>query len=99
MLHIVNKSPAQGSGLASCLRLARPGQTVLLIEDAVLAATRGQATASGITAALGRVKVLALAPDAAARGVAAQLAEGVTTVDYAGFVALVAEHPTNQSWL
>jgi tRNA 2-thiouridine synthesizing protein B len=99
MLHIVNKSPAQGSGLASCLRLARPGQTVLLIEDAVLAATRGNAAASGIAAAQGSLKVVALAPDLAARGVAGQLAEGVATVDYAGFVALVAEHPTNQSWL
>ena len=99
MLHIVNKSPAQGSGLASCLRLARPGQTVLLIEDAVLAATRGNTAASGIAAAQATVKVIALAPDLAARGVAGQLAEGITTVDYAGFVALVAEHPTNQSWL
>ncbi|MBN8486232.1 MAG: sulfurtransferase complex subunit TusB [Burkholderiales bacterium] len=97
MLHIVNKSPAQGSGLSSCLRLARPGQTVLLIEDAVLAATRANATASGLAGA--SVKVVALAPDLAARGLTGQLADGITTVDYAGFVALVAEHPTNQSWL
>ena len=41
----------------------------------------------------------ALQPDLAARGVAGTLAEGVTAVDYAGFVDLVAEHSSNQTWL
>ena len=34
MLHIVNKSPAQTTALASCLRFAKPGQALLLTEDA-----------------------------------------------------------------
>ncbi len=38
MLHIVNKSPGERSTLASCLAHARPGHSVLLIEDAVYAA-------------------------------------------------------------
>ena len=37
--------------------------------------------------------------DLEARGVAAALAEGVTAVDYTGFVDLVAEHTNNQTWL
>ena len=46
MLHIVNKSPAQTSALASCLRLAQDGSALLLTEDAVYAATTaGAATA------------------------------------------------------
>jgi tRNA 2-thiouridine synthesizing protein B len=99
MLHIVNKSPAQTTSLASCLRLAQDGQTLLLIEDGVYAATTGMAAGSGIAAATKRLKVVALQPDLEARGVAGRLIEGVSTVDYSGFVDLVAEHSTNQSWL
>ena len=95
MLHIVNKSPAHTNALASCLRLAQPGSALLLIEDGVYAATQ----AGAIAAALKTLKVYALQPDLAARGVAARVIDGVTTVDYAGFVELVASHPNNQSWL
>jgi tRNA 2-thiouridine synthesizing protein B len=97
MLHIVNKSPLQTRSLESCLRLAQPGHALLLTEDAVIAATRtGSATLGG---ALATLKVYALQPDLEARGLAGTLAEGITPVDYAGFVELVAEHPRNQSWL
>ncbi|MCP5269643.1 MAG: sulfurtransferase complex subunit TusB [Burkholderiaceae bacterium] len=91
MLHIVNKT----ASLDVCRRFAQPGHAVLLIEDGVLAATRadllGDAAAS--------LKVYALQPDLAARGMAGRLQPGITTVDYAGFVELVATHPNNQSWL
>ena len=99
MLHIVNKSPAQTTSLASCLRLAKDGQSLLLIEDGVYAATAGMAGVCGLAAAAARLKVYALQPDLEARGVASRLIDGVATVDYAGFVDLVAEHATNQSWL
>jgi tRNA 2-thiouridine synthesizing protein B len=99
MLHIVNKSPAQTRSLESCLRLTQPGQALLLIEDAVYAATQAGAAASGIDQAAQRLKVFVLQPDLEARGVAGKLIAGVTAIDYGGFVDLVAEHPTNQSWL
>ena len=99
MLHIVNKSHAQTSSLQSCLRLARPGQALLLIEDAVYAASVGGAAASGLAEALKQLQVYALQPDVEARGMAGKLLGGVTAIDYAGFVDLVAEHPTSQSWL
>ena len=95
MLHIVNKSPAQASSLASCLRLAQPGATLLLIEDGIYAATN----ADTMAAAMKSLKVCVLQPDVAARGMAGRVVEGVSAVDYAGFVELVAEHPNNQSWL
>ena len=95
MLHIVNKSHRQSGALASCLRLAQPGAALLLIEDAVYAAT----AASEMIAALAPLKVYALQPDVDARGMAGKLADGVTAVDYGGFVDLVAEHSCNQSWL
>ena len=98
MLNIVNKSPAERSALAACLRIAAPG-AILLIEDAVYAAVKGTAGAAKIAGALDRFKVYALLPDLEARAVADRVIEGVTTVDYGGFVDLVAEHNACQSWL
>ena len=99
MLHIVNKSHLQTKSLQSCLRLAKPGQALLLIEDAVYAATSAGAAGSGIAEAIKQLKVYALQPDVEARGMAGKLVDGVTAVDYAGFVDLVAEHSNNQTWL
>ena len=98
MLHIVNKSPTERNTLDSVLRIAQAG-SLLLIEDAVYAATRGNAGEAKLRAAMGRLKVFALAPDLEARAVADRVIDGVTTVDYAGFVDLVASHPNCQSWL
>ncbi len=99
MLHIVNKSPEQARSLASCLRVAQDGHALLLIEDAVYAATAAGAMACGLDQALKRLKVFVLLPDLEARGMAARRVDGVECVDYAGFVELVAAATTHQSWL
>jgi len=99
MLHIVNKSPLERTALESCLRVARPGNSVLLIEDAVYAAARGNAAAAKVTQAAQSLKIYVLAPDLEARGMKDATVEGVTLVDYGGFVDLVAGHPVVQSWL
>ena len=98
MLHILNKSPLQASTLDTVVRLAESG-ALLLIEDAVYAATNGNLAEAKLREAMARLKVYALAPDLAARGMADRVIDGVTTVDYDGFVDLVVEHPNNQSWL
>jgi len=98
MLHILNKSPLERSALDACLRIATGG-TLLLIEDAVYAALAGTAGEAKLREAMARFKVCALAPDLEARGVADRVMDGVTLVDYGGFVDLVASHPTCQSWL
>jgi len=98
MLHIINKSPLERNSLDACLRIAEPG-TILLIEDAVYAATRGTATEARVREALARFKICALLPDLEARAVADRVIDGVTTVDYGGFVDLVAENRSCQSWL
>jgi tRNA 2-thiouridine synthesizing protein B len=98
MLHIVNKSPLEKSTLDTVVRLAKSG-ALLLIEDAVYAAARGNAAEGKLREAMGRIKVYALMPDLQARGVADRLIDGVATVDYEGFVDLVVEHPNCQSWL
>ena len=99
MLHIVNKSPLERGTLDSCLAAAQPGGALLLIEDGVYAATRGNAAAAKLQAAVGRLDIYVLAPDLQARGMADAIAEGVKPVDYAGFVDLVAQHKNCQSWL
>ncbi len=99
MLHIVNKSPFERNALDSCLRVARPGNSLLLIEDAVYAAVKGGKVADKVTTASKTVKVYVLAPDLEARGMKDAAVEGVTLVDYGGFVDLVAEHSVVQSWL
>ena len=99
MLHIVNKSPLQRNTLESCLRVAQQGGAILLIEDAVYAATRGNAAEAQLRDALSRLKIYALAPDLEARGMHERVMEGVATVDYGGFVDLVTEHKNCQSWL
>ena len=99
MLHIVNKSSLERNALDSCLRVAQDGGAILLIEDAVYAATRGNAAEGKLREALSRFKVYALAPDLDARGMGDRVVEGVTSVDYGGFVDLVTEHKNCQSWL
>jgi tRNA 2-thiouridine synthesizing protein B len=98
VLNIVNKSPLERNALDACLRIAAPG-ALLLIEDGVYAAVRGTAGASRVAEALARFRVYALLPDLEARAVADRVIDGVTTIDYGGFVDLVAEHNACQSWL
>jgi tRNA 2-thiouridine synthesizing protein B len=99
MLHIVNKSPYERNSLEACLRLAQPGSAVLLIEDGVYAATRGNAAEVKLREAMKRVAVYALSPDLDARGMTARVIDGIALVDYGGFVDLVCERPNCQSWL
>ena len=98
MLHIINKSPLTSTTLESCLNTAIGGD-VLLIEDAVYAATSGNAFESKLRAAMGQFKVHVLMPDLEARGLADRLIGGVSPVDYGGFVDLTANNKTCQSWL
>ena len=99
MLHIVNKSPYEKNALDSCLRVAQAGSALLLTEDGVYAATRGGSAGEKLQKAAASIKLYALAPDVQARGMAERMIDGVTLVDYTGFVELVTAHTVNQSWL
>ena len=98
MLHIINKSPLSNSSLDSCLRVTESGE-ILLIEDAVYAATKGNSLEGKMLDAMGKIKIHVLMPDLEARGLADRLIEGVSPVDYGGFVDLVAASKNCQSWL
>ena len=98
LLHTVNKSPFESNSFDTCLDYAKDGSTILLIEDGVYAATSGTSVADKIKNASG-VSVAVLGPDLQARGLESKLADGIKVVDYEGFVNLVAEHDSVQSWL
>ena len=100
MLHIVNKSPFEKNSLSSCIGLSKQGSSILLIEDAVIAARKGTEFEEKLKEVMQDRKVYALGPDLEARAVAAEkVLEGVEIVDYSGFVNLTVEHENLQSWL
>jgi tRNA 2-thiouridine synthesizing protein B len=71
----------------------------LLFEDGIYAVVKGSAAADRLKETSG-ISVYALGPDLKARGISDdQLIEGVTVVDYDGFVDLVTGHENVQSWL
>lgn len=99
MLHIVNKSPSDRNSVDTCLGHVKSGSAVLFIEDAVYAATKGTIAEAKVTAVMPDVAVYVLEPDLNARGMQGRVLDGVKLVDYGGFVDLVTEHSTCQSWL
>jgi tRNA 2-thiouridine synthesizing protein B len=100
MLHLVNKSPTDRNSLDSCLRLAKTGSSVLLIEDGVYAALAKATHADAISGRMNDLTFYVLGPDVSARGLADKtLVDGINVVDYEGFVDLVVEHEVAQSWL
>lgn len=99
-LHTVNKSPFERSNFDSCLGHAQAGDSLLLIEDAVVAAMKSTALAPRVADAAKSLKVFVLGADLKARGLdPAGVVEGVTVVEYDGFVDLAANNKTVHAWL
>ena len=97
MLHLVNKSPYETRNLDTAASFMKDGDSLLLLEDGVYGAIKGGKAASLLD---GRNNVSVLGPDLSARGIAEdKLVDGVTVVDYAGFVDLVEASDKVQSWL
>jgi len=98
-LHTVNKSPFEKSSMASAMGHVLAGSAVLFYEDGVYAATKGTAVEGQVTGASG-VKFYVLGGDLKARGLSEdRLIDGITVIDYAGFVDLAAEHDKVVAWV
>ena len=96
MLHLVNKSPYDAGNLNTAASIMKGGDELLLIEDGVYGAMKNGKAA----ALLDGLKVSVLGPDLAARGIPEdRLVDGITIIDYAGFVDLVEANDKVQSWL
>jgi tRNA 2-thiouridine synthesizing protein B len=99
MLHTVNKSPFEKNSLESCLQHAKDGSSVLLFEDGIYGAIKGSSSNASIQGAAG-INFYVLGPDVKARGISEdKVLDGITVVDYTGFVDLVTKHDNVQSWL
>jgi tRNA 2-thiouridine synthesizing protein B len=100
MLHVVNKSAFERNALDTCLRLAKEGSSILLIEDAVYAATQGTRLQGAIEQAAAKFKLHVLGPDLKSRGLSTdKVIAGISVVDYSEFVDLVTQNEVTQSWL
>ncbi len=99
-LHTVNKSPFERSALASALKHLKPGDAVLMIEDAVTGARTKGAFADFLVKAAQNCSIYVLGPDLRARGMKeADVIADAKLVDYEGFVDLVSQHDRTQAWL
>ncbi|HDS1154220.1 TPA: sulfurtransferase complex subunit TusB [Pluralibacter gergoviae] len=95
MLHTLNYSPWHRDILAP-LRLAQPGDDLLLLSDGVIAALQGGPFLDLLRAA--PIMLYALSEDIEARGLAAQISDSVVRVSYTDFVRLTAKHDAQYSW-
>lgn len=99
VLHLVNRSPGESLALAQCLERAGAGDAVLLLESGVYAVLNDSVFAHKLAGTIPRVAIHALAPDLAARGIAAEeVLAGVVLIDYVGFVELSVIHTPIISW-
>ena len=100
MLHTINKSPFEKDSLTTCLRYAEDGASILFIEDAVYACTKGTEFEKIIQDNQENIKFYVLGPDLEARGLDnSNLTNSIEIVDYKGFVKLVADNEKTQNWL
>ncbi|MCH8499002.1 MAG: sulfurtransferase complex subunit TusB [Marinobacter sp.] len=88
-LHIINKAPGH-TRFDACLAALQPGDSLLLIEDAVIACIDIQAHWPE------QVNIMALEADLRARGITAP-ASNISPADYDRWVKLTMELPS-QSW-
>lgn len=100
MLHTINKSPFEKDSLTTCLRYAQDGASILFIEDAVYACTKGTEFEKLIETYQDKISFYVLGPDLEARGLDnSNLTNSIEIVDYKGFVKLVADNEKTQNWL
>ena len=100
MLHTINKSPFEKDSLTTCLRYAEDGASILFIEDAVYACTKGTEFEKVIESHQDKISFYVLGPDLEARGLDnSNFTNSIEIVDYKGFVKLVADNEKTQNWL
>jgi len=94
ILHIVNPSPFDSQALADCLKHISEQDSILLIENAVVAADQS----SPFLEQLMSHTVYVLKNDVEARGLQDRLHEHFSLVSDDGFVELTIAHASSMSW-
>jgi tRNA 2-thiouridine synthesizing protein B len=95
MLFTLSRSPTQ-CDLPALLRLAAPGDDLLLLQDGVLAGLAGSAHLELLLNA--PISLYALQNDLEARGLVGHFSHSVTVVGYNHFVELTEKHRSQMAW-
>lgn len=95
MLYTLSHSPWQVD-IHALLRLVRPGDDLLLMQDGVVAAVKDNGHLATLLASPARV--VALQNDVEARGLTAQISSSIDTISYTEFVKLTVKHASQMAW-
>lgn len=95
-LHIINKPPSSSTLWHSCLAALLPGDTLLIIENGVYAATH--TTIAEQLSRLEGININFLAADMQARGLALTENNKTSIIDDQQFVELACQHSKVVSW-
>ena len=97
VLHTINKPPQSSRLFQDCIETVYGEHAVLLIEDGVYAALSN--TESGMQISQhSKITFYALENDIVARGIEDRIVDTIQLLDYQGFVRLVTECSSVQSW-
>jgi len=95
ILHTVKTSPFQTFAIASCLDVLSESDTLLLIEDAVVASQAAHPLYPQLQLLAEQGRLLVLESDLAARAIKNNIGK---TCSYLDFVNLVIAHHSQMSW-
>lgn len=95
ILHTVKTSPFQTSAIANCLDLLGESDSLLLIEDAVIASQAPHPLYPQLQQLAEQGRLLVLQSDLQARGIKNKIGK---TCSYLDFVNLVIAHNSQMSW-
>lgn len=95
ILHTVKTSPFQTLALADCLNMLAENDTLLLIEDAVVASRAQHPCYAQLEQLAGQGRLMVLTADLEARGIENSVG---TRCSYLDFVNLVINHKSQLAW-
>ena len=95
ILHTVNSSPLQTLALQQCLTLLGDHDSLLLIEDGVIATHALHPYLETLQQLASQGRLMVLGPDLQARGIDNEIGKKCS---YADFVNLVINHKSQMTW-
>ncbi|WP_435235682.1 sulfurtransferase complex subunit TusB [Psychromonas sp. PT13] len=95
ILHTVKTSPFQTLAIVDCLALMAEQDTLLLIEDAVIAAQAKHASSEQLALLSEQGRLMVLDADLLARGIQNNIGK---VCSYTDFVKLVVQHKSQIAW-
>lgn len=95
ILHTVKSSPFNTFAIADCLKIMAEKDTLLLIEDAVIASQAPHSCYTELKLLSGQGRLMILEADLKARAIDNSIGESCSYLD---FVELVIEHKSQLAW-